>query len=221
MTQYALSLWTPPAVAIRGQEALFPIRRVHCVGKNYADHVREMGDDPDKVDPVFFSKSAHAVTTGGDDFSISYPKATSDLHYEVELVVALGENKSIFGYGVGIDFTKRDLQQKAKDAGMPWDTAKNFTGAAALSPITPIAQCGPLNQGMIRLAVNGEVKQDGLLEDLIYPVEAILEHLDAYDDLQAGDLIYTGTPAGVSAVKAGDVMTCTIVGLPPLTVTLT
>jgi len=220
MTHYALPLWTPPAVTIRGRDTLFPIRRVQCVGKNYADHVREMGGDPNNVKPVFFAKSAHAVSHGVDAVTIPYPKATNDLHYEVELVVALGENKRIFGYGIGVDFTKRDLQDKAKNAGMPWDTAKNFSGAAALSALTPLEDCGEITTGAISLAVNGTLKQNGRLEDMIYPVDKILEQLEHYDDLQAGDLIYTGTPAGVEAVVAGDVMTCTIAGLPDFHVTL-
>lgn len=217
---YVLPIWENPSLSVKGNEGRFPVRRVHCVAKNYDDHIREMGGDPKKVKPKFFSKSAHAVVAGIDEVSIAYPRATENLHYEVELVVALGENAEIFGYGIGIDFTKRDLQAAAKDAGMPWDTAKNFSGSAAVSQIIPIAETGEITKGAISLAVNGEVKQDGDLSQMIYNVAEIMDHLNGYDELLPGDIIFTGTPAGVGAVTAGDVMTCSIEGLPDFKVTL-
>ncbi len=217
---FILPLWPQPALSIHGTDQEFPIRRVHCVAKNYSDHIREMGGDPQRIKPKFFSKSAHAVTAGVSEVSIPYPPATQDLHYEVELVVALGEDAKIFGYGIGIDFTKRDLQAVAKESGMPWDTAKNFSGAAAISQITPISQCGEITKGAISLAVNGEIHQQGDLAQMIYDVQEIMDHLNGYDPLLPGDIIFTGTPAGVGAVKTGDVMTCKIDGLPDFTVTL-
>lgn len=218
---YVLPLWENPSLDIAGTTERFPIRRVHCVAKNYGDHIREMGGDPKKVKPKFFSKSAHAVVAGETEVSIPYPRATENLHYEVELVVALGENTEIYGYGIGIDFTKRDLQNTAKEKGMPWDTSKNFSGAGAVSQITPIEQTGEIIDGAITLSVNGEIKQDGNLSHMIYNVAEIMQHLEGYDELLPGDIIFTGTPAGVGAVVAGDVMTCTIEGLPDFKVSLT
>jgi len=217
---YILPLWTPPSLVISARSDLFPVRRVHCVAKNYDDHIREMGGDPKKVKPKFFSKSAHAVVSGTDKVSVEYPRATSNLHYEVELVVALGKDAEIFGYGIGIDFTKRDLQNIAKEGGMPWDTAKNFTGAAAVSQITSIADCNEILEGEITLSVNGEMKQKGDLSQMIYNVKEIMQHLDGYDELLPGDIIFTGTPAGVGAVVKGDVMDCTLKGLPDFQVSL-
>ncbi|SCA57203.1 Predicted fumarylpyruvate hydrolase protein [Candidatus Terasakiella magnetica] len=218
--QYVVPLWTPPALHVKDSEAQFPIRRVHCVAKNYGAHIREMGGDPNKVKPKFFSKSAHAVSAGVDEVSIAYPRATQDLHHEVELVVALGENAKIFGFGIGIDFTKRDLQAVAKENGMPWDTSKNFTGGAAVSQIIPIEETGELTTGAISLSVNGEMRQQGDLAQMIYNVREIMDHLDGYDELLAGDIIFTGTPAGVGAVEKGDEMSCKIEGLPDFTVRL-
>ncbi|NVK20003.1 MAG: fumarylacetoacetate hydrolase family protein [Methylocystaceae bacterium] len=217
---YVLPLWTPPALKIAGTDKEFPVRRVHCVAKNYGEHIREMGGDPQKIKPKFFSKSAHAVASGIENVEINYPRATNDLHFEVELVVALGADAKIFGYGIGIDFTKRDLQGEAKKAGMPWDTAKNFAGAAAVSQITPIEVTGEMTQGRITLARNGDVQQDGNLNQMIYNVAEIMEHLNGYDALLPGDIIFTGTPAGVGAVEKGDVMDCTIDGLPDFSVRL-
>jgi fumarylpyruvate hydrolase len=217
---YVLSLWTPPSLQVVGCEDEFPIRRVHCVAKNYGEHIREMGGDPQKIKPKFFSKSAHAVIAGKNEVAIPYPRATNDLHYEVELVVALGENAKIYGYGIGIDFTKRDLQAVAKETGMPWDMSKNFTGAAAVSQLTPVHQCPDMNSGAISLSVNGTLQQQGNLAQMIYNVDEILHHLNEYDPLLPGDIIFTGTPAGVGAVKTGDVMTCKIDALPDLTVKL-
>jgi len=217
---YVLPLWTPPALKIAGINDEFPVRRVHCVAKNYGAHIREMGGDPDRIKPKFFSKSAHAVVAGVDEVSIPYPRATQDLHYEVELVVALGEEAQVYGYAIGIDFTKRDLQAEAKASGMPWDSAKNFAGAAGVSQITPVGACGVLKRGAISLSVNGALQQEGDLGQMIYDVDEILNQLENYDALLPGDIIFTGTPAGVGAVQAGDVMTCKIEGLPDFTVTL-
>jgi fumarylpyruvate hydrolase len=218
---YVLDLWSQPSIPIQESTDLFPVRRVLCVAKNYDDHIREMGGDPQKIKPKFFSKWADSVISGVDAVEVPFPRATENLHYEVELVVCLGKDAKIFGYGVGIDFTKRDLQNVAKEAGMPWDTSKNFAGAAAISQIVPIGQTGEITSGAIRLSVNGEVKQDGDLSQMIYNVEEIMQHLEGYDALMPGDVIFTGTPSGVGAVKTGDVMLCAIDGLPDFTVTLT
>ena len=217
---FVLPLWDQPSLPVVGTDDLFPVRRVHCVAKNYSEHIREMGGDPQKVKPKFFSKWAQAVISGCDAVEVEYPRATQDLHFEVELVVALGPDAKIFGYGVGIDFTKRDLQAVAKETGMPWDTAKNFTGAAAISQITPIEQKGKMERGSISLSVNGDIKQDGDLGQMIYNVDEIMEHLQGYDELLPGDVIFTGTPAGVGAVQKGDVMDCKIAGLPDFAVKL-
>jgi len=217
---YVLPIWTPPSLDVSGTTDVFPVRRIHCVAKNYDDHIREMGGDPNKVKPKFFSKSAHSLISGTDEVSVQYPRATSNFHYEVELVVALGQGCEIFGYGIGIDFTKRDLQAVAKESGMPWDTGKNFTGAAAVSQITPIAQTGEILEGKIALSVNGGIKQDGDLSQMIYNVQEIMQHLNEYDELLPGDIIFTGTPAGVGAVIQGDVMDCEVAGLPNFKVRL-
>lgn len=211
---YVIDLWAPPALEVYGSDKLFPVRRIHCVAKNYGEHIREMGGDPDKVKPKFFSKSAHALVAGKDRVEVAYPKATRNLHFEAELVVCLGENAQIIGYASGIDFTKRDLQSEAREASMPWDTAKNFSGAACVSAMTPLTQTGPLSKGAIRLLQNGDVKQDGDLAQMIYGVPDIIEHLEGYDPLLPGDIIFTGTPAGVGACQSGDSLQIEIEGLP-------
>ncbi len=199
------------AVPVAGSEQYFPVRRIYCVGQNYGDHVREMGGDPKKSSPVFFSKPANAIVTENRD--VNYPSGTSDLHYEAELVVALGSGGScipveaasecIFGYAVGIDFTRRDLQAAAKAGGKPWDAAKGFDQSAPLSAISRVGSSHPVS-GRIWLAVNDEIRQDADLSDMIWSVPEIIAELSRLFELRAGDLIFTGTPSGVSAVVAGD-----------------
>jgi fumarylpyruvate hydrolase len=213
-----------PAVAIRGSNTLFPVNRVYCVGRNYAAHAREMGANPEREAPFFFGKPANAVMFNGR--SIPYPQRTSDLHHEVELVVALqqgGNNLSrdaaratIYGYAVGIDFTRRDLQAEAKEKGRPWDTAKGFDFSAPVSALTPLAEVGEIGSGAISLSVNGERRQEGDISDLIWKVEEVIAELSTYYTLCAGDLIFTGTPAGVGPVKPGDVLEARIDGLQTL-----
>ncbi len=213
-----------PTIAIHGSDQRFPVNRVYCVGRNYAAHAKEMGADPDREAPFFFSKPANAVMFNGQD--IPYPTRTSDLHHEVELVVALGKGgirltldearAAVFGYATGLDFTRRDLQADAKDKGRPWDTAKGFDYSAPVSAITPISESGWVNQGSISLSVNGRLKQQGDIRDLIWNVEEVIAELSTYYELQPGDLIFTGTPAGVSAVVAGDILEAQIEGLQPL-----
>ncbi|MCY4264400.1 MAG: fumarylacetoacetate hydrolase family protein [Gammaproteobacteria bacterium] len=199
------------AVPIQGSQQLYPVRRIYCVGQNYSDHVREMGGDPKQTPPVFFSKPANAIVINNQQ--VHYPPATKNLHYEVELVVALGSGgldlnqndvqACVFGYGVGIDFTRRDLQLAAKQGGKPWDVAKGFDESAPLSALIPAVGID-CSRGHIWLSVNGEIRQDADLSEMIWSVSDIVVHLSTLFALKAGDLIFTGTPAGVSAVSAGD-----------------
>jgi fumarylpyruvate hydrolase len=203
-----------PTAAIAGSADRFPVRRIFCVGKNYADHAREMGGDPAREPPFFFSKPADALMAGAGD--IAMPPRTTDLHHEIELVVALAKGGAniasddamshIFGYAVGNDLTRRDLQADAKAGGRPWDMAKGFDHSAVLSPIRPAAETGHPARARIWLSVNGEVRQDGNIADMIWPVDDIIAELSTYVALKPGDLIYTGTPAGVGRIVAGDVV---------------
>lgn len=203
-----------PAAEIAGSTTIFPVRRIFCVGKNYADHAREMGGDPDREPPFFFSKPADAIVTGAGD--IAMPSRTANLHHEIELVVALGRGGSniaqadalaaVFGYAVGNDLTRRDLQADAKAGGRPWDMAKGFDHSAVLSPIRPVADVGHPATGRIWLSVNGAMRQNGDIADLIWPVADIIAELSTYVELKTGDLIYTGTPAGVGRIVAGDLV---------------
>ncbi|WP_299733605.1 fumarylacetoacetate hydrolase family protein [uncultured Tateyamaria sp.] len=220
----------PPqaSVAIRGSDQRFPVRRIFCVGRNYAAHAREMGKDPDREPPFFFTKPADAVVDC--PCTLSYPSLTQDLHHEIELVIAIGKGGSniaqedvtdhIWGAGVGIDLTRRDLQAEAKKMGRPWDWAKAFDQSAPMSAITPIAQVPSLSQARIWLAVNGEVRQDADIADLIWDVNEHIATLSQAMELAPGDLVMTGTPAGVGAVHAGDVMTGGVDGLGEIEVTI-
>ena len=208
-----------PSVAIVGQATRFPVNRIYCVGRNYAAHAREMGGSPERESPFFFSKPANAVTDNG--VTLPFPSRTQDLHHEVELVVALsgealaakGQELSleeaaaaIYGYAVGIDFTRRDLQAEAKEKSRPWDTAKGFDNSAPVSGITPVAQAGEIAAANISLHVNGELRQQGMISDLIWSIPELIAELSTYYRLCPGDVIFTGTPAGVSAVVPGDIM---------------
>ena len=218
----------PSSVPVNGIAAVFPVRRIYCIGRNYADHAREMGVDPNREPPFFFGKPHDAVVPGGGD--ISYPPATSNLHYEVELVVALakgGRNIAvsealgcIYGYAVGLDLTRRDLQAKAKEKGQPWDTAKGFDQSAPISPITPASVCGHPGAGTIWLSVNGLEKQRGNLSQMIWSIPEVIAHISGFVTLAPGDLIFTGTPAGVGPVVVGDRVHCGIDGLGELQITL-
>jgi fumarylpyruvate hydrolase len=215
-----------PSVAVLGMDKRFPVNRVYCVGRNYAAHAIEMGSS-DREAPFFFSKPSNAVIFDGKQ--IPYPSRTADLHHEVELVVALGPNagckltqeqanEAIFGYAVGIDFTRRDLQAEAKNKGRPWDTSKGFDFSAPVSAITPRSACGLITSGEITLSVNGSQRQHGDISDLIWNVAEVIAELSTYYRLSAGDLIFTGTPAGVGAVGPGDLLEAKIDGLQPLNV---
>lgn len=223
-----MSYVIPPAaqasVAVDGTSDRFPVRRIFCVGRNYAEHIREMGND-ERDPPFYFTKPADAVVETGTQ--IPYPVATTDLHHEVELVLAIGAGGTnispeaalghIWGAAVGIDFTRRDLQAQAKTAGRPWDMAKGFDRSAPIGAILPLEQAGPLKSGAISMLVNGETRQTGDLSQMIWPVAECVAHLSTLVTLAPGDLIMTGTPAGVSAVGRGDLLEARIDGLPVLT----
>lgn len=206
---------TRPSVAIEGADDRFPVRRIFCVGQNYAEHTREMGGDPERQAPFFFSKPADAVVADGS--VIAFPPRTANLHHEVELVIAIGEggvdiaiedaNAHIYGWTVGIDLTRRDLQAEAKKAGRPWDMAKGFDASA---PIGAIREGAVPEAGAVRLSVDGELRQGGDLGDMIWSVPEIVATLSTYVALAPGDLIFTGTPAGVGAVVAGQRIEATV-----------
>ena len=199
MTAFAVPIRPQPTVPVQGLDRPFPVRRILCVGRNYAAHAREMGAD-ERDPPFFFSKPADAVVLPGAD--VPYPSATSDLHHEIELVVALGEGGSIFGFAVGVDLTRRDLQNGFKARGQPWDAAKGFDDSAPISAIVPAT--GVIPQGRIALTVNGETRQAGEVADMIWSVEEILVEAGNLWKLEAGDLIFTGTPEGVGPIVRGD-----------------
>ncbi|ARN80955.1 fumarylacetoacetate hydrolase family protein [Methylocystis bryophila] len=215
-----------PSVAVAGQSRRFPVRRIWCVGLNYAAHAREMGKDPAKERPFFFSKPADAVVESGS--TIPYASMTGDLHYEIELVAALHSGGAeisretaldhVFGYAAGIDLTRRDLQKRARDEGKPWDLAKGFDQSAPLGAIAPAAQVGHPRGGRIALAVNGAIRQQGDLSDMILDTAGIIAELSRYVRLAAGDLIFTGTPEGVGPLRPGDVAEGEIASIGPVRV---
>ena len=207
----------PVSLPISGTELLFPVRRIYCVGRNYAGHVKEMSGDAARSEPVFFTKAAETLVRNGS--RIPYPPNTADLHYEVELVVAIGPD-GIYAYGVGIDMTRRDLQSAAKSKGGPWARAKNFTKSAPCSDLT-LADKVNLSKARIVLRKNGDIVQSACISHMIWSVAEIVEHLRSDMDLQAGDLIYTGTPAGVGPVIAGDELSGGVEGLEPIRVRFT
>lgn len=212
----------PTALPVKGTSALFPVRRVYCVGQNYADHAREMGSNPNAEPPFFFSKPSDALVTIAED-NVPFPPKTKDLHHEVELVVAIGKggfniktedaHHHIFGYAVGVDLTRRDVQALAKSKGRPWDLSKGFDHSAPIGLIIPVAESGLLTKGGIELSVNGDLRQKGDLNNMIWDVASVIAYLSSEIELKAGDLIYTGTPAGVSALQIGDKVTAKIQGL--------
>lgn len=223
-----------PTVPVQGTDALFPVRRIYCVGRNYAAHAREMGADPTQEPPLFFSKPGDAVITaaaGAPAGKVPYPPATSDLHHEVELVFALGQGGRdltpaaaaglIYGCAVGVDLTRRDLQAAAKAKGHPWDMAKGFDHSAPLGPLVPVSAQPVPRAGRIHLTVDGEIRQDGDLADMIWDAGHLLAHLSRLVTLQPGDLVFTGTPEGVGPVARGQTVHAEVAGLPALTFMLT
>jgi fumarylpyruvate hydrolase len=213
-----------PSIPVVGQTARFPVRRIFCIGRNYADHAREMGASVDKANPMFFTKPADAIVTDGAD--VPYPSATNDLHHEVEMVVALGAGgsdlsveeagKLVWGYGVGLDLTRRDLQAQAKAKGAPWDVAKGFDHSAPVSALVPASDITPDASTRIALEINGELRQEATLGDMVLDVPEILSALSKLFELKAGDLVYTGTPAGVAALVRGDTFRATLDGVATL-----
>lgn len=224
--QFVIAPPKQAAAAVDKDKRLFPVRRIFCVGRNYADHAREMGADPDRELPFFFCKPGDAVVADGT--TIPFPPQTKDLQHEVELVAAIGKGGAniareaalahVFGYGVGIDLTRRDLQQEAKDKRRPWDWGKGFDHSAPLSTLVPADRIGHPAKGRIHLAVNGQIKQDGNLDQMIWPLPDVIAFISQSMRLEAGDLIYTGTPAGVGPVMPGDVLTAEVDGVARLTV---
>ena len=212
MSSYVIQAPVQPSLGVANSDQRFPIRRVFCVGRNYGAHAREMGSDPNREPPFFFTKPADAVVPASG--AVPYPPATQDLHHEVELVVALGAGGTdidpakalelVWGYGVGLDLTRRDLQAVAKDSGRPWDMAKGFDASAPCSDLVPASRLGHPQDARIWLEVNGEVKQQGNLNEMIWPIPDVIASLSRLVTLAPGDLIYTGTPAGVAALKPGD-----------------
>jgi fumarylpyruvate hydrolase len=201
-----------PSLPVTGRDEVIPIRRIYCVGRNYAAHIVEMGSDPDREPPFFFAKPADAIVAGGG--KIPYPPLTEDLQHEMELVVVLGSGgrdipveqalDHVFGYAAGLDMTRRDLQAEAKKTGRPWDMGKGFDYSAPCSPVRPASEIGHPAEGAIWLKVNGATRQSGDLNQQIWKVEEAIAYLSRFVALAAGDLIFTGTPAGVGRVVRGD-----------------
>jgi len=200
------------SIPVRGTEDRFAVHRIYCVGRNYAAHAVEMGHDPDKEPPFFFQKSPSNLVTGGRDFP--YPTATKDVHHEIELVVALSDGGSdipldramdcVYGYAVGLDMTRRDIQAELKKMSRPWDAAKSFEHSAPCSELVPAADCGHPENGAIWLKINGETRQKGDLDQMIWKIPEVISHLSSLFELRPGDLIMSGTPSGVGAVHRGD-----------------
>jgi len=218
---------TPPVVSIpvAGTDARFPVRRVYCIGRNYAAHAIEMGGDPNREPPFFFQKNPDNLDPSGE---FPYPPHSSDVHHEVEMAIALKSGGSnipidraldhVFGYGVAIDMTRRDLQGEAKKAGRPWEIGKAFERSGPVGPIHPATEVGHLDSGRIELKVNGDVRQEGDLNQMIWKVPEMVAYLSEYFELAPGDVILSGTPSGVGPVSRGDRLEATIAGVGTLTV---
>lgn len=213
MTRTVFPAPSPTCLPVRGTDALFPVHRIYCVGRNFAEHAKEMGATVDRGNPVFFMKPADAIVAGGG--TVPYPGGTRDLHHEVELVVALGKDAKgevpaskamamVFGYGVGLDLTRRDLQAAAKAKGMPWDIAKGFDHSAPASELVPAGSAGDVFSRRLWLEVNGELRQQGQLQDMVFSVADVIHELSRLYALKAGDLLFMGTPSGVAALVPGD-----------------
>jgi len=230
---YPFPVWEIPTVPVHGSAERFPVRHIYCVGRNYAEHAREMGGDPNKEPPFFFTKPFDAIVPVvppaiGD---VRYPLGTKDYHFEIELVVAIGsvgvrvapENALdlVWGYGVGLDMTRRDLQGQAKKTGRPWDYGKSFAQSAPIAPLHPVSEVGHIGKGAIWLDVNGERKQAGDIADMVWDVPHTLSFLSQYYDLMPGDLIFSGTPAGVGPCVAGDTLHGHVNGLSDLRIHIT
>ncbi|BDA83329.1 fumarylacetoacetase [Aureimonas sp. SA4125] len=210
-----------PTLPVRGTDKLFPVHRIYCVGRNFADHAIEMGHDPNREPPFFFQKNPDTLVLSGRDFP--YPSASSDVHHEIELVVALSKGGTdipldqamthVFGYAVGLDMTRRDLQGEAKKMGRPWETGKAFEASAPCTELVPASEVSDVTAGTIQLTVNGEIRQSGDLNQMIWKIPEMISYLSGLFELKAGDLIFAGTPAGVGAVERGDELVGTVAGV--------
>ena len=217
-------------IPVVGSADVFPVRRVYCVGRNYAEHAREMGSDPDREPPFFFCKPADAVMVvpDGKTGELPYPSLTKNFHFEMELVVAIGKagrdiplasaNEHVWGYALGLDMTRRDLQGEMKKGGRPWEIGKAFDLSAPIGPMHPVTRTGIITKGAIWLKVNDAIKQTSDIDQLIWNIPETIANLSTYFELKPGDLIYSGTPAGVGAVKPGDLMVGSVDGLGELRV---
>lgn len=220
MPEYVVEPPKPVGLPVAGSDALFPVRRVYCIGRNYAAHSIEMGDDPDRDPPFFFQKNPNNLDPSGE---FPYPSQSTDVHYEAEMAVALKEGGTnipvdkaldhVFGYALSLDMTRRDLQGEAKKKGRPWEVGKAFERSAPIGPLHPVSEVGHPSAGRLELTVNGEIKQEGDLNQMIWKVPEMISYLSDYFELAPGDVILSGTPAGVGPVVKGDVMVVTIEGL--------
>lgn len=227
MNDYVVEPAAPTLLPVQGTDARFPVRRIYCIGRNYAAHTIEMGGDPNREDPFFFQKNAQCADTSGE---FPYPPESRDVHHEIEMVVALksgGTNipaetapDHVYGYGVGIDMTRRDLQAIAKEQRRPWEPGKAFERSAPMGEIVPVSISGHPDRGRIELKVNGEVRQQGDLGQMIWKVPEMIACLSRFYDIDAGDLIMSGTPSGVGPVQRGDVLDCRIEGVGEIMVTV-
>ncbi|POF29803.1 fumarylacetoacetate hydrolase family protein [Roseibium marinum] len=225
MSEFVIEPPQPATLPVKGTDKRFPVRRVYCIGRNYAAHAVEMGHDPDKEAPFFFQKNSDNLVVSNE---FPYPAQSEDVHFEAELAVALKSGGTdikiadalnhVYGYAAALDMTRRDLQGVAKKMGRPWEIGKAFEKSAPITPLVPAAACGPKDTGSIRLTQNGEVKQDGDLNQMIWKVPEMISYLSEYFELAAGDVILTGTPAGVGPVARGDVLEVSIADLPGLSV---
>ena len=220
---YAVAAPPLNTLAVASRDERFPVNRVFCVGRNYAAHAREMGKDPDREPPFFFMKPANAVIDAARAAAVPYPPKTANYHHEIELVVAIGEGgrdiavadalKHVYGYAVGLDMTRRDLQLEARDKGRPWEFGKSFARSAPIGALRRAAEIGHPARGAITLTVNGQPRQSSDISKLIWSVSECIAYLSAYEALEPGDVIMTGTPEGVNAVVAGDVMHGAVAGI--------
>ena len=225
-TNYVIEFGPVPSLPVEGSDGRFPVGRIYCVGRNYAEHAREMGHDPDREPPFFFMKAANSIVQNGS--TIAYPVGTKDVHHEIEMVVAIGKGgrnipvekalEHVWGYGVGLDMTRRDIQGEAKKMGRPWEMGKSFDESAPVTALRPVSATGHPSKGAIWLKVNGQVKQQGDLAMQIWSVPEQINYLSSLITLQPGDLIFSGTPAGVGPVKPGDKLEGHVDGVGDLTV---
>ena len=225
MSQHVIETPSRPVAPVRGSSATFPVRRIYCIGRNYAAHAVEMGHDPDREPPFFFQKNPDNIDFSGE---FPYPPMSTDVHHEIELVIALGRGGAyitiedaldhVWGYGVGLDMTRRDLQGEAKKLGRPWEIGKAFERSAPMTPLIPASEIGHPTQGAITLKVNGQLRQAGDLNQMIWKTQEMIAYLSAHFSLAAGDLIMSGTPSGVGPVQRGDVLVGHIEGVDTLNV---